>query len=194
VSDDLPATRQLPAARTPSQRSDTWLLDQLPVSMRDSDFFARFVSIFQELGEGLFAGIDNIENLADLSVTPEPAVRWLGSWIGVESVDPSLPDRLQRSIVRGAAETLGRRGTRGGLQDFLELVSSGPAEVEEGGGIWRSDEAPADTAWVRIRVRSTGWLPENEFVALVRDEIPAHVLAELYVGDRLVWSSEGGIA
>ncbi len=43
-------------------------------------------------------------------------------------------------------------------------------------------------------MRSTGWLPENEFVALVRDEIPAHVLAELYVGDRLVWSSEGGIA
>jgi phage tail-like protein len=184
----------VPATTSTTGRSGDWLLNQLPVALRDSGFFARFVSIFQHVGSELLEGIDNIENLPDLSVSPAPAVRWLGSWIGVESIDPSLPEKLQRSIVRGAANTLTRRGTAGGLKDFLELVSGGPAEVEEGGGVWRDGEAPERTAWVKLTVRSTGWLPEAEFVELVKDEIPAHVSAELWVGARLAWDSEGGLS
>jgi hypothetical protein len=33
-------------------------------------------------------------------------------------------------------------------------------------------------------------LSEPDFVELVRDEIPAHVRAELWVGDRRAWTSE----
>jgi hypothetical protein len=118
-------------------------------------------------------------------------VRWLGSWIGSESIDASLPDELQRRIVTSAAQTLAWRGTRAGLTRFLELASGGPAEVTDGGGVWRDGEAPRDTAWVRLRVESTGWMPEADFIALIRDEVPAHVRAELYVGSRLLWSSDG---
>jgi hypothetical protein len=35
-------------------------------------------------------------------------------------------------------------------------------------------------------------MPEADFVALVRDEVPAHVYAELYVGDRRAWPADGG--
>ena len=58
--------------------------------------------------------------------------------------------------------------------------------------MWREGEAPADTAWVRMTVESTGWLAETDFVELVRDEVPAHVRAELYVGDRRVWPAARG--
>ena len=51
------------------------------------------MSIFQELGESLLEDADNVDNVADLSVAPDAMVRWLGSWIGVDAVDPSLPDR-----------------------------------------------------------------------------------------------------
>jgi phage tail-like protein len=180
----------VPKPRTLPERSPQWLLNQVPVGLLESDFFVRFVSIFQEIGDSLLADADNIENLPALSVTPPGAVRWLGSWIGVNSIDPSLPDQLQRRIVDSAAQTLGRRGTCGGLRFFLELVSAGPADIEEGGGVWQDGDAPSDTAWVRMRVASTGWLPEGDFVALVRDEVPAHVRAELYVGDRCVWNSQ----
>jgi hypothetical protein len=81
------------------------------------------------------------------------------------------------------------RGTRLGLEQFLEMTSGGPAQVVDGGGIWREGEAPADTAYVRMTVASAGWLEEADFVALVRDEVPAHVRAELWIGDRQVWSS-----
>jgi phage tail-like protein len=155
--------------------------------MLDSEFFVRFASIFQEIGGSLLENADNIDYLADVAVAPEAMVRWLGSWIGVETIDPSLADQLQRRIVAGSSATLAWRGTARGLTDFLQLISGGPAEVTDGGGVWRDGEAPPDTAWVRMRVESTGWMTEGDFVDLIRDEVPAHVLAELYVGERRVW-------
>src|SRR5690606_38241180 len=44
-----------------------------------------------------------------------------------------------------------------------------------------------DAAWVIMQVESTGGLPEPDFVALVADEVPAHVRAELWVDGRRVW-------
>lgn len=180
----------LPALGGRPRRSPQWLLAQLPVAMLDGDFFVRFVSIFQEVGGSLLEDADNIDHLVDVSVTPEPLLRWLGSWIGTEAIDVSLDEQMQRRIVAGAASTLSHRGTAHGLRRFLELISGHPARVEDGGGIWRDGEAPADTAWVRMTVESTGWLPEQDFVDLVRDEVPAHVYAELYVGARRIWPAQ----
>lgn len=166
------------------------MLDQLPVAMLDQDFFVRFVSIFQELGTALLEDADNVEHVANVTVTPKPLLPYLGSWIGVETIDDSQPEELQRRIVAGAARTLTWRGTARGLRSYLELISEGPAQVEEGGGIWRAGDAPEDTAWVVMRVESTGMLELDDFVDVVRDEVPAHVRAELYVGPDRVWTSE----
>lgn len=186
----VPRAQALPAQPARSARSAQWLLNQLPVGMLDSDFFVRFVSIFQELGGSLLDNADNIDSLMDVSVAPTQMVRWLGSWIGTETIDPSLDESVQRRIVAGAATTLTWRGTVAGLTRFLELTTGGPAEVVDGGGVWREGDAPTDTAWVRMTVRSTGWLGEADFIDLVRDEVPAHVRAELYVGDRRVWPAD----
>ncbi len=183
----VPRTDALPDRAGPSRRSPQWLLNQLPVGMLDSDFFVRFVSIFQEIGSSLLEDADNIDHLADTSVTPEPMLRWLASWIGTDALDDSLDVEVKRRIVAGSATSLTWRGTMTGLQRYLHLICGDAVEVTDGGGVWREGEAPADTAWVRISVASTGWLAETDFVELVRDEIPAHVRAELYVGDRRVW-------
>jgi phage tail-like protein len=180
----------VPVASSRPRRHANWMVNQLPVGMLDSDFFERFVCIFQEVGDTLLAGADNIDNVVDRTVAPPELVRWLGSWIGVDEIDPSLPEDLQRRIVASSAATMTWRGTPVGLQRFLELASEGPATVTDGGGVWRDGDAPADSAWVRMQVESTGWLPESDFVALVRDEVPAHVRAELYVGSRRVWASD----
>jgi phage tail-like protein len=180
----------LPDRASYSRRNPQWLLSQLPVGMLDADFFVRFVSIFQEVGSTLLDDADNVDNLVDVAVAPEAMVRWLGSWIGVDTIDESLDEGVQRRIVAGAALSLTWRGTVAGLTRFLELTSGGPVEVVDGGGVWRDGEAPADTAWVRMTVASTGWMGEDEYVDLVRDEIPAHVRAELYVGDRRIWPAD----
>ncbi|WP_235547867.1 MULTISPECIES: phage tail protein [unclassified Nocardioides] len=180
----------VPGGQTRPQRSPTWMLDQLPVSMLDHDFFVRFVSIFQHLGTTLLEDADNIEHVASTTVAPSPLLPYLASWIGVETIDDSQPESLQRRIVAGAAKTLTWRGTARGLRSYLELISEGPADVEEGGGIWRAGDAPQDTAWVVMRVRSTGLLELTDFIDVVRDEVPAHVRAELYVGPDRVWTSD----
>jgi phage tail protein domain len=186
----VPRVTRLPDTPRRMPRSPYWMVNQLPIGMTDAEFFVRFVSIFQELGASLLEDADNIDNVVDVTVAPDAMVRWMGSWIGTESIDPSLADELQRRIVAGAAATLTWRGTTPGLRRFLELTSGGPAEVTDGGGVWRSGDAPPDTAWVRMRVESTGWLAEADFVELVRDEVPAHVRASLYVGERRIWASE----
>jgi phage tail-like protein len=184
------STSVVPSGHTRPQRSPTWMLDQLPVSMLSHDFFVRFVSIFQELGTSMLEGADNVEHVVDATVAPSPMLPYLASWIGVETIDDSQPETLQRRIVAGAAKTLTWRGTSRGLGSYLELISEGPAVVEEGGGIWRAGDSSEDTAWVVMRVQSTGLLELDDFVDVVRDEVPAHVRAELYVGPDRVWTSE----
>jgi phage tail-like protein len=163
------------------------MVEQLPVGMVEDEFFVRFVSIFQEVATTLLEGADNVEHVVDISVAPESMVRWLGSWIGVESIESSLPHDVQRRIVRTSAQMLAWRGTRRGLQLLLEVVSGGPVTIEDGGGVWRQGESPTEPAWVRVRIESTGWYAEQDLVALVLDEVPASTYLELSVGHRRVW-------
>lgn len=173
-----------------TRRSD-WLLAQLPMGMLDDGFFVRFVSLFQELANTLMANVDNIDNVVDRRVAPPEMLRWLGSWLGVTSIDASLPEGLQRALVAQAGASLAWRGTRQGLQGYLEAVTGAPAEIRESGGIVRAeltadDEPALRPRSVEISVASTGWLSEPDFVELVSDEIPIDVSWQLYVGDRRI--------
>jgi phage tail-like protein len=168
-------------------RRDDWLLAQLPVGMVEDDFFVRFVSIFQQVATTILDGVDNIDHVLDVSVAPDPMVRWLGSWIGADAVDASRPVDVQRLTVRTAATTLSWRGTRRGLQEFLELISGGEVELLDTGGVYVEGTAPATAPGVTIKVQSTGSLPESDFVSLVRDEVPAHVAMQLFVGPRCIY-------
>lgn len=174
----------------PPPRHPQWLLNQLPVGMLESDFFVRFVALFQDIGGSLLDDADTVTHVPDVSVTPVPMLSYLAGWIGVDVVDASMPEQVQRVIVASSSKALSRRGTVAGLRDYLETLSEGPAEVTDGGGVWRESEAPTDFCWVRMQVIGTGHLVEEEFVSLVRDEIPAHVRAELWIGDRRVFSTE----
>lgn len=176
------------------KRHPQWLVNQLPVGMLGSDFFVRFVSIFQEMSETLMDGADQVEHIADSTVAPTPLLPYLASWIDVQTVDPSLAEDVQRVILRSSARALALRGTRRGLEEYLRMLCTGgevpsdPASVrvEDGGGVWAEGEAPDDVAWVTMHVPGTGHLSEDEFVALIRDEVPAHVRAELYIDGRRV--------
>jgi phage tail-like protein len=193
---DVPAWRGSSSVPRPAggqlrpRRDPDWMLRQLPVQMVAQDFFRRFVSIFQDVGGELLEDVDNVDHILDVTVAPPEFVRWLGSWLAAERIDPSLPSELQRRLVVGASRTLAWRGTAAGLTAYLELLSGGPARVEDGGGVHRAGEAPPGPGWVRMFVATTGELARAEFVSLVRDEIPVHARADLYVGDELAWTTE----
>jgi phage tail-like protein len=169
-----------------TRRTD-WLVGQLPMGMLDDDFFVRFTSIFQEVATSFLEGADNISNVVDVTVAPQELVRWLGSWIGLESVDASLEESLQRRLVRQAGRDLAWRGTRRGLEEFLAVVTGSPVVVEESGEIGRAGHLGVRTPSVTVRAASTGWMSDDDFVALVSDEIPANVRLAVYVNDRPLW-------
>lgn len=176
-----------------SRRRD-WLVGQLPVGMLDDDFFVRFTSLFEAVATTFLEGADNVPNIVDPYVTPVSCIGWLGSWLGVHSIDSSMDEQLQRRLLRQASQGLAWRGTRRGLQQFLEVITGAAVTIEESGGIVREGEAGDRPPFVRVMVESIGTLVPADFVALVADEIPANVRYELFVGGAQLWPEIGGTA
>lgn len=169
------------------RRPDDWLLRQLPVAMVQEDFFRRFVSIFQEVASTYLDRVDGIQYLTEIDVTPTPMLPWLGSWVGVDVVDPTLPDLRQRQLVATAARALAWRGTAYGLELWLRVITgTDDVVIEDPGGVYREGDAPVRAPIVRVRTSSTGWLGTEDFVKVVLAELPAHISLELYVEHQLV--------
>ena len=138
---------------------------QLPVGMTDDDFLMRFLGIFQTVADTVLHRVDTLPHTFDPTVAPDAMVRLMGSWLGVEWIDSTLDDELQRRIVLEYADLLRWRGTALGLRRLLEVISGGPAIVEDSGGVYPEGESPAATrpcaARRRVvragRARTTCW-------------------------------------
>lgn len=171
---------------TTTRRSPDWLLNQLPVAMVSEEFFRGFVSIFQDVATTYLEHADGIGHLTEVDVTPAPLLPWLGSWVGVDVVDPELDELRQRRLVATAARALAWRGTRRGLEAWLEVITDSPVTVEDPGGVFPAGESPVRAPIVRVHTNGTGWMSRDDFTKVVLAEIPVHVALELYVDHQLV--------
>lgn len=172
---------------TDPRRRDDWLVHQLPVGMTDDDFFVRFVRIFQTVADSVLHHVDNMPHMFDVNVAPDALVRTIGAWMGVDWIDPSLPDHLQRQIVREYSAGLMWRGTKSGLVRLLELICEGDVMVEDSGGVYTDDDVPTTAPFVRMSVPAPTWTTEADLLRIVRSELPASVTFELIVDGRLVF-------
>jgi phage tail-like protein len=167
------------------------------VCFAGDDFLRRFTGIFQELAEGLRQRIDGVEHIVDVTVAPPAFVRWVGGWLGLRSIDPSLPVERQRELVLGFGGLLARRGTRAGLQRAVELATGRPAVVHDPGAIVREGDPlpPPGPVVVELPDRSpepevsgTPGISQDDIVAVIEDWLPAAAGAELWVGGQRVWA------
>ena len=171
-------------------RRDDWLLHQLPVGMVEDDFLARFLMIFQTIADTELHQIDALPHMFDPHVAPDNMVRALGSWIGIDWIDSSLPDELQRRIVREYSSLVQWRGTQRGLRQLLELISLEPAVVDDSGGVFLESDSVSRPPHVKLHVASSGWATERDLLRIVRAELPASVTFEFHVGARRIWPPE----
>ncbi len=168
-------------------RRDDWLTHQLPVAMAEDDFLFRFVSIFQRLADTAMLQIDTLAHAFDPTVAPEPMVRQMAAWLGIDWVDSSLDGRLQRAIVTEYSQIIQWRGTKRGLRRLLELLSGGgEVEIVDSGGVWPEGESPHSSPHVRVDLTRAGWLSDGDLVRIVRDELPATVTFDLWVAGRRI--------
>lgn len=169
-----------------TRRSD-WLAHQLPVGMTDDDFLMRFLSIFQTVSDTVLHQIDTLPHMFDATVAPDPMVRLMSRWLGIELIDSSLDDAIQREIVLEYSQLLAWRGTRDGMHRMLEVLTKGPVTVEDTGGVYPEGAAPRTAPHVRISVETTGWATEDDLLVMIRTELPASVTFELSIGGHTVW-------
>jgi phage tail-like protein len=155
------------------------------------DFLRRFVLIFQELADGLRERIDGIDHALDATVAPPAFVRWMGQWLGVRGIDPTLTTERQRELVFGFGALLVDRGTKAGLRRAVELVTGQAVLVRDPGKIIREGDPPPGPGPVRIELRTNGAASEADIVAAVQDWLPAAAAAEVWVAGRRVWDSTG---
>jgi phage tail-like protein len=175
-------------------RERDWLVRQLPVGMSESDagestdaFLVRFVRIIQEVADTIFHQVDNVPHLFDISVAPDVMVRTIGAWVGLDWVDPQMPEALQRRLVRDYSAGVPWRGTRAGLTRLLEAVCGTPVMIEDSGGVYAQGEVPERPPHVHIDVPVSTWAQDDDLVRIVQSELPASVTFELSVDGRLIY-------
>lgn len=173
VTRELVSTPEYPAG---------WLVGQLPVGMRDDDMLVRFTTIFERLGSTLRAAADGVEHVADPTVTTPGMLDYLGRWLGYDVLDEALPMDRQREIVAALGRGLPLRGTAEGLRIVLEAITEGPVEIVEPGAVLDEDGESPEPGDVEVTVRSPGHLREHELRALIRDEVPAHLVVTVIIG------------
>ncbi len=87
------------------------------------DFFARFTHIFESQMTAIEDRIANAYLLTRPEATPDSALDWLGSWVGL-SATGYPPDR-RRARLLFAAELHRKRGTIGGVALAIDLATNG---------------------------------------------------------------------
>lgn len=173
-----------------SRRSD-WLVDQLPMALRADPFLCSFLGIFQAVADGVQVHAHALVDIVDVNVTPPEMVRWMGTWLGVDCVDPSMPDELQRRLVRGVGRLAPWRGTKRGLQALLELVTAAPVQVADTGRIVVAGEEVLEEPFVWVEVQDAAGCTDEYLTALVAAELPPDVGFALRVGSRAVTADNG---
>lgn len=175
-------------------RRDDWLTHQLPVGMAEDEFLMRFMTIFQRVSDTVVHQIDTLSHMFDPTVAPDPMVRLMAEWLGVDWVDSSLDERLQREIVLQYSQLIQWRGTKRGLRQLLTLLSGGgTVEVRDTGGVFAEGEAPGGAAHVRLDMESAGWNRVDDLIRIVRDELPASVGFDLWIAGERVWPRDDDV-
>ena len=183
--------------------------DYLPACLSEDPFLRDFLRIFDDVANTVDSQVSGLEHLFDVSVAPDHMVRWLGSWLGIDDIDSSIPIERQRLWVEKMGTLLWWRGTRTGLRGVLGLSTGRAVDVVDTGGVYprhapvqaRSrleTTAPAPVAptrhnprHVHVWVEDVGRTTDEHLLAVLRRELPAEVTFELQVGNRMVWPPRG---
>ncbi|QJD84383.1 phage tail protein [Cohnella herbarum] len=110
------------------------LLSYLPAVYQEEessqDFLARYLSLFGTLFDSVEEQIDGMSKQFDRERVNGRQLRWLGSWLGLDSDEHWRDDTIRR-LIRAAPELYRYRGTRRGIEKLVEtFTGTAPIIVE----------------------------------------------------------------
>ncbi len=108
-----------PLVGVPTEAS-SWM-QYLPEVYSESDFFKRFLLIF-EAGFAPYEWIvDNMDMYFDAKMAPPEWLQWFGQWVDIW-IPSHIPEERQHALAQEMGMLFKSRGTRKGLARHLELV------------------------------------------------------------------------
>ena len=113
-------------------RSQSKVMRYLPEIYAGNEFLGRFMMLFESFWRDMELQIDHGELYYHPGVAPASFLPWLGSWIGLELED-DLPEDRKRRLLAAGVGLFRRRGTRRGLQEYLQIYTD--ATPERGGEV-----------------------------------------------------------
>jgi phage tail-like protein len=105
-------------------------LKHLPSIYQEDQLMGRFLMLFESILDPLEKKIHNQADYLDPGLAPAQFLPWLGSWTDLPA-DPDLGEEAQRSLVSKASRLVHERGTRSGLQTYLEAYTGGHVRIVE---------------------------------------------------------------
>jgi phage tail-like protein len=105
-------------------------LDHLPAIYREDDLMGRFLMLFESFWAPIDHQIDDLHFYFDPRMTPPELLPWLASWISLV-LDERWPVAKRRRLLRSAAALYRKRGTRQGLEEYLEIYTGQKPQIVE---------------------------------------------------------------
>jgi P2-related tail formation protein len=152
------------------------------MGMRDDYILSRFVEMLEQVAEPVQQRIDQLQYLADASVTPLPMLPWLAAMVGAEDLE-TLPEVDRRHFVRQAGQLLQGRGTTAQIEALVAPFSDGGYSVTDDGGIYREGQAQPCNGTVWVRMDGLRYTSRDNLTKIIREAVPAHCVVWFQIGD-----------
>jgi phage tail-like protein len=151
----------------------------LPSVLQEDPMAVLLTEGLDEVLAPVIATLDCVHAYLDPMLAPPDFLEWVAGWVGAE-LDENWPLARQRDFVRTAVELYRTRGTVDGLRQHVALVTGGPVDVVDAGGVvWSTtpDAAFPDNEPPSVTVLLDGAGADGvaAVAALVTAAKPAHV-------------------
>jgi phage tail-like protein len=107
-------------------------LKYLPAFYEEDELMGRFLMLFESFWEPISGQIDHVPVYFDPRMTQPELLPWLASWIGL-NLDERWPESSRRRLLSSAVALFRKRGTRRGLQEYLEVFTGRKPQIVEQG-------------------------------------------------------------
>jgi phage tail-like protein len=105
-------------------------LRYLPAIYQQDELMGRFLMLFESFWAPIEGQIDDLSFYFDPRMAPPEFLPWLASWIHLV-LDERWPDQKRRQLLCSAARLYRKRGTRQGLEEYLEIYTGEKPQIVE---------------------------------------------------------------
>lgn len=176
----------------------------LPALFSRDELLGRLLMLFESFWKPVDQQISQLHYLFDPAVAPADMLPWLASWLDLV-LDPSWPERYRRDLLHSARRLYAKRGTKVGLEEYLETYTGGDVQIIEhradnfrlrqkaelGEGIALGEGNHPHTFTVRLGLPPDQLESEEDRMrwqrtvrGIIDSEKPAHTAYALYIEER----------